>query len=286
MNCSTTSPTPTRTSSSRRWRSSSSRSKCCSIRPRRSGSAAWLARALPRARPWRFVAFTYLVFLAMMMAMHAKDYYLAPIYPVLFAAGAVALRPVHRRDSAQSPIGCAMCSGLICLAPGPSSCPSCRRKNTSPTPRPSAPTSSRSREVHQPAAANPLRPLRLAGDGPGIRRPLQRAAARCARAHGNFLRQLRRGKRGRIFSARKYGLPTAISGHQNYFYWGWNGYTGESMLTLGNNARITRTRYAEVIDLGPFDEPWTMDFEHLHYFWLRHRKVPYAADWPTVKFWG
>jgi hypothetical protein len=29
-----------------------------------------------------------------------------------------------------------------------------------------------------------------------------------------------------------------------------------------------------------------MDFEHLHYFWLRHRKVPFAADWPTVKFWG
>jgi hypothetical protein len=28
-----------------------------------------------------------------------------------------------------------------------------------------------------------------------------------------------------------------------------------------------------------------MDFEHHHYFWLRHRKLPYAADWPKFKFW-
>jgi hypothetical protein len=28
-----------------------------------------------------------------------------------------------------------------------------------------------------------------------------------------------------------------------------------------------------------------MDHEHLHYFWLRHRKVPYAAAWPELKYW-
>ena len=31
--------------------------------------------------------FTYLVLLAIMMMLSAKDYYLAPIYPLLFAAG-------------------------------------------------------------------------------------------------------------------------------------------------------------------------------------------------------
>ena len=38
------------------------------------------------ARPFRFLGFAYLVFLAVMMALHGKDYYLAPIYPMLFAA--------------------------------------------------------------------------------------------------------------------------------------------------------------------------------------------------------
>ncbi len=39
---------------------------------------------------WRWLGITYLVFLAIMMAMHAKDYYITPIYPILFAAGGLA----------------------------------------------------------------------------------------------------------------------------------------------------------------------------------------------------
>ena len=84
---------------------------------------------------------------------------------------------------------------------------------------------------------------------------------------------------------RKYGLPMAISGHNNYFYWGWNGYTGESVLTLGNSRDEYTNDYAEVIDLGAFNAPWTMDYEHKHYFWLRGRKRPFAADWTKLKFW-
>ena len=42
------------------------------------------------ARWWRFAGLAYVLFLLLMIGMHAKDYYLAPAYPVLFAAGAVA----------------------------------------------------------------------------------------------------------------------------------------------------------------------------------------------------
>jgi 8-oxo-dGTP pyrophosphatase MutT (NUDIX family) len=83
----------------------------------------------------------------------------------------------------------------------------------------------------------------------------------------------------------KYGLPVAISGHQNYFYWGWHGYTGESMLTLGHDRQDYADNYEEVIDLGAFDAPWIMDHEHLHYFLLRHRKKSYASEWPELKYW-
>src|SRR5208282_5547356 len=38
---------------------------------------------------YRVLGVTYLAFLAIMMALHGKDYYLAPIYPMLFAAGGV-----------------------------------------------------------------------------------------------------------------------------------------------------------------------------------------------------
>jgi hypothetical protein len=82
-----------------------------------------------------------------------------------------------------------------------------------------------------------------------------------------------------------YGLPKAISEHQNYFYWGWNNYTGDSVLTLGNDAKDYTDSFAEVVDLGPFDAPWIMDHEHRHYFWLRHRKRSFAADWLALKYW-
>src|SRR5580692_2896124 len=42
-----------------------------------------------KAKRYLSLGITYLLFLAMMMKLHGKDYYLAPIYPMLFAAGGV-----------------------------------------------------------------------------------------------------------------------------------------------------------------------------------------------------
>src|SRR5260370_23921979 len=42
-----------------------------------------------RTRTWRALGITYLVFLGIMMALRGKDYYLAPIYPMVYAAGGV-----------------------------------------------------------------------------------------------------------------------------------------------------------------------------------------------------
>jgi hypothetical protein len=43
------------------------------------------------------------------------------------------------------------------------------------------------------------------------------------------------GEAGAIdLSGPRYGLPPAISGHQNYFLWGPRGYTGESLIVIGS----------------------------------------------------
>jgi 4-amino-4-deoxy-L-arabinose transferase-like glycosyltransferase len=42
-----------------------------------------------QGKRYRVLGVTYLVFLATLMVLHGKDYYLAPIYPMLFAAGGV-----------------------------------------------------------------------------------------------------------------------------------------------------------------------------------------------------
>lgn len=46
---------------------------------------------LLRNRRWRVLGMTFVVFFVLMEVSHAKNYYLFPIYPMLFAAGAVAI---------------------------------------------------------------------------------------------------------------------------------------------------------------------------------------------------
>ena len=57
-----------------------------------------LVRVLRRSGE-RWIGITFVLFFLIMMAMHAKDYYVSPIYPVLFAAGGIAweTRLAHRR---------------------------------------------------------------------------------------------------------------------------------------------------------------------------------------------
>ena len=52
-----------------------------------------------RGRPFRVLGWAYVVFLAEMFLLHAKMYYVAPVYPMLFAAGAVWLEGATERKS-------------------------------------------------------------------------------------------------------------------------------------------------------------------------------------------
>jgi 4-amino-4-deoxy-L-arabinose transferase-like glycosyltransferase len=54
-----------------------------------------------RARGFRWIAATYLFCLAIMIALHAKDYYLVPIYPMLFAAGGLAWEGTSTQSTAR-----------------------------------------------------------------------------------------------------------------------------------------------------------------------------------------
>jgi hypothetical protein len=246
------------------------------------GGLAWLAFAR-KSRPWRFVVPSYLLFLAMMMAMHAKDYYVAPIYPVLFAAGAVAFSQLTRRGW-PSVVYTVILGYLLCRATAP-----IMLTILPPDKYTAYANHFGANKVNSEKFTSPL-PQYLS-DRFGWPQMVEGFAARYnalpadVRAHtaifcGNY------GEASAVnILGPKYGLPTAISGHQNYFYWGWNGYTGESVLTLGNDPKDYMDNYAEVIDLGPFDAPWIMDHEHHHYFWLRHRKHTYESEWPDFKYW-
>ena len=246
------------------------------------GGLLWLAFAR-RARAWRFVTATYLVFLVLMMAMHAKDYYLAPIYPVLMAAGAVYLTELTRK-SWPAYIYAGVIAVFLVVATVPIGLTVLPPEQYVRWAAHFGANATRTEKFSSPLP-------QFLSDRFGWEEMTKGFADRY-----NALPPEERAKTG-IFCGNygeasavnvlgpKYGLPVAISGHQNYFYWGWHGYTGESMLTLGDNREDYLKSYAEVIDLGAFDVPWIMDHEHHHYFLLKHRKKSYAEEWPEFKYW-
>ena len=85
----------------------------------------------------------------------------------------------------------------------------------------------------------------------------------------------------------KYGLPPALSGHQNYYFWGPRDYTGELLLVLDWPGGKEAEQFGSVEDLGVVDSsPWAMPFEQrVHIYLCRDLKVPLRDLWPEVKKW-
>ena len=84
----------------------------------------------------------------------------------------------------------------------------------------------------------------------------------------------------------KYGLPKAISGHQNYFLWGPRDYTGESVIVMQGHQEELEKRYASVEKVGTVNHPYSMPYEHFDVFYCRNLKWPLKDVWPKVKNWN
>ncbi|HMD44379.1 MAG TPA: hypothetical protein VKH45_14990, partial [Candidatus Acidoferrum sp.] len=84
-----------------------------------------------------------------------------------------------------------------------------------------------------------------------------------------------------------YDLPPAISGHQNYFYWGPRGYTGSCLVIIGRTREQLRQQYETVIEEGEIYHPYAMPFENHRGIWIvRGPKYGSLQEaWPTLKLW-
>ena len=83
----------------------------------------------------------------------------------------------------------------------------------------------------------------------------------------------------------KYGLPPALSGHQNYFLWGPHGYTGESVIVMGDRRSRLESEFASVELAGRVAHPYAMPYEHIDIYYCRGMKWPLAEVWPKLKNW-
>jgi len=238
-------------------------------------------------RRYMALGIIYVVLLGEFIILHGKSYYLAPAYPMLFAAGGVAVERVFANRLRWLKPGLlvliiaagALLAPLVVpiLPPGKLiaymqtiglQLPRTETSHTAPLPQIFADQFGWQEMVASVGHVyNHLRP-----------EDKKRAAIFCQ----NY------GEAGAIdFFGPQFGLPPAISGHQNYFLWGPRDWTGEVALVLDTRDDNEREQFASVEDLGQIvSSPWAMPFERRMHIYLCHDlKANVREFWPQVKKW-
>jgi hypothetical protein len=179
-----------------------------------------------RGRKFRALGVTFLIFFATLLILHGKDYYVAPIYPMMYAAGAVATEDWLRRQQSWAGVRLwpkfAMVTAIVVLGGllVPLFTPM-----LSPEKYLAYQRALNIRFTKTEVATSGALPQFL-GDQFGWRTMVRQIAGIY-----NSLPPAERAKTG-IFTGNygeagavdlfgpRYGLPRAYSRHQNYWYWG------------------------------------------------------------------
>ncbi|MBZ5695555.1 MAG: glycosyltransferase family 39 protein [Acidobacteriia bacterium] len=253
----------------------------------------WIAGLLafflsPRLKPYRFLGWAYIICYVALFALHGKSYYLAPVYPMLLAAGAVVI------DSAlDRPIGAWLKPAIviILLISGARLAPI-----TVPVFAPDhfiayvkgLPFKLPVMEYQHRRAVLP----QWYADQFGWQEIVDETAvawnqlAPAERSDCAIFAQ-DYGQAGAIdFLGRRYGLPPALSGHQTYFLWGPHGYSGNCMVVLGDRRERLEKLFDSVQYVGTSaDNPYALEREIAVYICRGPKFGTLAQFWPEVKKW-
>jgi hypothetical protein len=88
------------------------------------------------------------------------------------------------------------------------------------------------------------------------------------------------------FFGPQYGLPAAIGGHQNYYLWGPRGYDGSIVIVLGQRAETERKDFASVQEAAEVNVPYALFYETRPVLLCRGLKWDLRTEWARVKRWN
>jgi hypothetical protein len=241
-----------------------------------------------KATPYRLLGWTFAAVFAAFFVLHGKDYYTSPVYPMVLAAGAVALESVTRNRPG---IWGRVIFLMLLLAATAAIIPL------------NLPLLSPNRLVRY-VEAFPLKP-----------RASEKAHARAELPHyfawqfgwPEMVREVARvyhslppdeqaktaiignnfAESGAIdLLGPKYGLPKSIGGHQSYWLWGPRNYTGEIMIVLGDQPEALK-QWCNKVDVAaqPPNIPYLAAFERHPVLLCRGMKQNLQQAWPKLKDW-
>jgi len=246
-----------------------------------------------RLKPYRALGWCYLVCYTVFFVLHGKNYYLAPVYPMLLAAGAVVIESAingranarPRRQWLKPAIALVLLANGAYLAPVvvPVLSPDGFLAYTKYLPF--------KLPVMEHSHARAALP-QWYSDQFGWKEIADEAAVAWNRIPaaerqdcGIFAQDY--GQAGAIdFFGRRYGLPPALSGHQTYFLWGPHGYSGNCMIVLDDRREVLERLWEHVEYVGKSaDNPYALE-KQINVFLCKGAKFGTLTRlWPEVKRW-
>jgi len=246
----------------------------------------WFFFLRREAKPFRFLGWAWIVAAVVIMILDPRIYYLFPAFPVLFAGGGVLW---ERWLAGPRLRWIKVAYGVLLVLTGALLAPAAL-----PLLRPEAYIRyAAALHLQQPRIeTHRLGPLpqlfadqfgwpEMAATVAGVYNSLPAdVRARTAIFGENY------GQAGAIdLFGPAYGLPPAISGHQNYFLWGPGNYTGESVIVMdGNESELLRV-FASVRKVAHVSHPYSMPYEHFDVYYCQGLEKPLSQMWPGVKSW-
>jgi hypothetical protein len=83
------------------------------------------------------------------------------------------------------------------------------------------------------------------------------------------------------------GLPHAISGHNNYFLWGPQEYTGEVVIAVGMPLDDLKATFDQIDQAATINYEYAIPEENnLPVYVCRKPKMTLQQAWPRLKFYG
>jgi len=245
----------------------------------------WFYFSADEGKPYRLLGLAVAAVTAILVAQGTKAYYLAPLYPALLAGGGLF---VEKKVVARSRklVPAALIGGLAITGVG-----------LAPLAIPVLPVEKllhftellgMTEHYNFTGKSQRLPTLfadqfgwpELVDDIAGVHRSLspeeQRKAAIYAR---NF------GEAGAVdFFGKKRGLPGAISGNHNYFFWGPGAYSGEIVITVGEPVESLCQTFEDVELKAVHRHPYAMSLEgEVPIVLCKRIKVPLQSIWPQVR---
>jgi 4-amino-4-deoxy-L-arabinose transferase-like glycosyltransferase len=238
-----------------------------------------------KGKALRSIGLAALFVILLLLGMQAKNYYVSPVYPVLFASGTIFLERLFARRvwlRAAYPL-CILVSGCA-LAP-------------LVMPILSPPRFLAYHHLWHDFSPvvfenEPERPLpQYFSDEFGWEEMVQTTAqifhhlppqeqARTAIFANNY------GEAAAIdFFGPRYGLPASISKAETYWLWGPRQYDGQSVIVLGSDGRGDYEHFRSVEPAGEMNSEYSRNDERYTIFMCRGMYTPLAALWPHIKAW-